>query len=85
MPPRSAFRLAVGAFLVKGVGMKTYSIIIFYADLGKENEVLATGLTLEEAQEHCQGSETSSRSATGEEARKRTELHGPWFHGYSEE
>jgi len=48
----------------------TYSIVRFYADRGKEKEVTQTGLTLEEAREHC--------------AREDTRGDG-WFDGYTKE
>lgn len=48
--------------------MDTYKIIRFHFQ--GENEVIATGLTLEEAQEHCNSEDT----------------HGDgWFDGYTEE
>ena len=48
--------------------MTTYKIIRFR--FGKENQTIQTGLTLEEAQAHCQDNET----------------HGDgWFDGYTEE
>lgn len=48
--------------------MTTYMIIRFRFD--KDSEVIATGLTLEEAQAHC----------------RREDTHGEgWFDGYEEE
>ena len=48
--------------------METYSIVRFFQN--GDNEVIQTGLSLEEAQEHCQQEDT----------------HGPgWFDGYTEE
>jgi len=48
--------------------METYKIIRFF--FKGENEVIKTGLTLEEAQEHC----------------SREDTHGDgWFDGYDEE
>ena len=40
------------------------------------------GLTLEEAQEHCDDPETSSRTCTDE---SHEQQHGPWFDGYREQ
>ena len=50
----------------------TYTIIRFYAPhLKKENETIKTGLTLEEAQEHCND--------------ETTRVEGVYFDGYTEE
>ena len=50
----------------------TYKIVRFYAPhKNRENEVRKRGLTLEEAQEHCQ--------------REDTHEAGEWFDGYTEE
>ena len=50
----------------------TYKIIRYYSPhLDQENEVIDTGLTLEEAQKHCQRDDTRSE--------------GEWFDGYTEE
>jgi len=52
--------------------METYSIIRFYSPAdGRENETIKTGLTLEEAQEHCRD--------------ECTRQDGVFFDGYSEE
>lgn len=63
--------------------MPTYKIVrkFFKGD----DEVLETGLTLEEAQEHCQDPETSSKTATGKSAIAVTKEHGSWFDCYYEE
>lgn len=48
----------------------TYKIIRFWADTDMDNELIETGLSLEEAQEHC----------------SREDTHGEgWFDGYTEE
>lgn len=40
---------------------RTYKIVRFYHPrTGKDNEVIATGLTLEEAQEHCNDKSTAT-------------------------
>ena len=43
--------------------MDTYKIVRKF--FKGEDEVIETGLTLEEAQEHCQDPETSSKTCTG--------------------
>lgn len=54
-----------------------YEIIRMFAD-DRETEVIETGLTLEEAQEHCQDPETSSKTC------EVNEIGGQWFDGYRE-
>ena len=56
--------------------MDNYSIIRFYQD-ERERRVTQTGLTLEEAQAHCQSPESSSQTATDPDET------GGWFDGYS--
>ena len=63
--------------------MATYQIIRFFK--GKDNRVIDTGLTLEEAQAHCNDPETSSSTATSDEAEYLTERYGAWFDGYTED
>ena len=60
-----------------------YKIVRMY-EQGKRR-VVARGLTLQEAQAHCKDPETSSRTATGRDAKRRTRLHGRWFDGYERE
>jgi hypothetical protein len=48
-------------------------------------ETLKTGLTKEEAQEHCKDPETSSRTCSSDEALAYTDKFGVWFDGYDEE
>lgn len=64
--------------------MAAYMVVRFYAG-DRDPEVIATGLTLEEASAHCSDPETSSVSATGEEALRRTAEYGPWFEGFRDE
>lgn len=44
-----------------------------------------SGLTLEEAKEHCRNHETSSATATSAAARAVTRRNGPWFDSYVED
>jgi hypothetical protein len=61
-----------------------YQIFRCYQMDEKETEVIMSGLTLFEAQEHCKDKETSSRTCTSFEGRMRTAEHGHWFEGYRE-
>lgn len=65
--------------------MSTYKIIRF--SFGGENRVLRRNLTREEAREHCNDPETSSRTCSAETAVQEAALGntGPWFDGYAEE
>ena len=51
--------------------MKTYTLIRFYKDSAKPSRVLMTGLTLEEAKEHCND--------------PSTEKEGEWFDAFKSE
>lgn len=46
--------------------------------------VIKRGLTLEEAQTHCQNPQTSSSTATNRAGVLRTQRMGPWFDSYTE-
>lgn len=60
-----------------------YKVIRFYFKGGKR--VLRRGLSLSEAQQHCSNPETSSSTAKGPLAVRRTAKYGPWFDGYDKE
>lgn len=62
----------------------TYKIVRMFRDSNKRM-IIKTGLSLEEAQEHCRDPETSSRTATGLVEQALTRNFGPWFDGYEEE
>lgn len=62
----------------------TYQIVRFYRDTDRQ-DVIKTGLTLKEAQEHCNDPESSSSTATSKKAQEHTRSCGPWFDGYREE
>jgi len=63
----------------------TYKVVRHYQNAGIRRRTIATGLTLEQAQAHCQNPETSSRTATGKVARARTRRVGEWLDGYDVE
>jgi len=51
--------------------METYKIVRFYRDSDKKNRVITKGLTLKEAQKHCQN--------------PKTRKEGVYFDGYTAE
>lgn len=63
--------------------MTTYKIVrSFHPSEDKPDKIIKTGLTLEEAQEHCQDDNTSSSTADDE---TRAANPGEWFDGYAHE
>jgi len=62
--------------------MSTYKIIRGFFD--GDREVIATGLTLAEAKEHCQNPETSSRTCSDETAQE-VGIGRVWFDGFEEQ
>ncbi len=63
--------------------METYKIVRFY--FRRKARTIRRGLTLAEAQRHCNDPETSSSTAKGKVARSRTRRIGPWFDGFNVE
>jgi len=63
----------------------SYRIIRFHQNIDKPPVTIKEGLSLEEAKEHCNDPETSSRTCTEFGPRNYTHQHGPWFDGYEEE
>jgi hypothetical protein len=61
----------------------TYAIFRAFFNGGRE--VIEDGLSLEAAQAHCRDPETSSTTATSDEAVALTAERGPWFDGYEYE
>ncbi len=61
----------------------TFKIVRGYLKGGRRT--INTGLTLEQAQAHCQDPETSSRTCTKAAGKRRTATRGPWFDGYEAE
>jgi hypothetical protein len=59
-----------------------YRVIRFYKHGGRRT--IERGLTLEQAQAHCQDPETSSSTCTTSVGRARTRRMGDWFDGYEE-
>lgn len=65
--------------------MTKYKIVRNYFNAGINKRVMTTGLTLEQAQAHCNDPETSSSTATGKAAKATTRRVGKWFDSYTEE
>ena len=64
--------------------MTTYKIVrVYFNDHPKET--IVRGLTLEQAQRHCNDPETSSKTCTTPEGKRRTLQYGQWFDAYYEE
>lgn len=61
-----------------------YKIVRIYENPNKPNRTVKRRLTLAEAQAHCRDPETSSKTCTSYAGRRRTNLHGAWFDGYTE-
>ena len=61
-----------------------YRIVRHFFRSGRKLTVRRLAL-LGDAQAHCKNPESSSRTATKAEGRKRTRRSGPWFDGYTEE
>lgn len=61
----------------------TYKIVRFFARGGKRT--IKTGLSLEQAEKHCEDPETSSTTAKSAKARRYTAERGPWFDGHYRE
>lgn len=63
--------------------METYKVVRMYYKGGKRT--IKTGLSLEEAQAHCEDPETSSTTCRKWVNRRRTKKFGMWFDGYTSE
>lgn len=60
---------------------KTYAIYRYYSKEGRPARLMRRGLTLKQAQEHCNDPETSSKTAK----RGRGGATCDWFDGYTTE
>jgi hypothetical protein len=62
-----------------------YHIVRRFADPNHPDEVIETGLSLEQAKEHCSDPDASSRTCSAQEGLLRTARYGPWFDSFEEE
>jgi hypothetical protein len=65
-------------------GKNMYKIIRFYFNKPGCHKTIKSGLTLKEAQAHCQDKESSSSTCTNSIGKRRTLHMGWWFDGYEE-
>lgn len=66
--------------------MTTYRIVRHFFKGEAQRRGLPSGLTLDEAQEHCKDPETSSKTCRKQSGPlSATDPRGPWFDGYEEE
>lgn len=63
---------------------KTYRTVRHYFN-PRASRTLRRGLTLEQAQAHCQDPESSSETCVMPQNLARTKKVGPWFDGYTAE
>jgi hypothetical protein len=77
--PRNTLARTLRRFLRSQLGLAAYQ------KARVRRRIIHRGLTLQEAQEHCNNLETSSTTATSTVARQRTRSYGPWFDGYEKE
>lgn len=63
--------------------MERYKIVRMYFDDKYPTRTIRKGLTLENAQEHCNDIQTSSSTCTNSSGIARTKNKGAWFDGYT--
>ena len=61
-----------------------YRIVRCVRDSDRRPRIVRRGLTLAEAQAHCQDPETSSSTCTASAATARTRRIGPWFDAFEQ-
>jgi hypothetical protein len=71
--------------MAKRGSAESYRVVRFYRDKPGKRTTIFTHATLEEAQAHCRDPQTSSSTATGPSAERRTRMYGPWFDGYEKD
>lgn len=62
-----------------------FKIVRFFQRPDLTKKTIRRGLTLEEAQAHCNDPESSSATCTTKAGKRRTKVCGPWFDGYTQE
>jgi len=65
--------------------MITYTVTRRYFNEEREPEIMLSGVSLQEAQEHCRSIETSSRTCTLPDNIRHTDKWGPWFDSFESE
>ncbi len=62
----------------------SYKIVRYYQQ-GFKKRTIDNGLSLSEAQTHCNDDESSYDTCTTPVGAARTRKHGPWFDGFTKE
>lgn len=73
-----------GQWMPRSTGL-IYKVVRFFQDPRNASQVIKTGLTLDEAKEHCADPESSSATCTLPQNVARTKQFGQWFDGFQEE
>lgn len=61
-----------------------YKIVRYFYNDNKSKRTIETGLSLAQAQAHCNDPETSSSTCTSSKRLAYTRKNGDWFDGYVE-
>lgn len=69
--------------MVNAMDTYSYKVVRFY--FSHSRRTIKTGLTLEQAQAHCQNPESSSETCNKSANVRRTRRMGAWFDGYQKE
>jgi hypothetical protein len=65
--------------------MDTYKIVRHFQDGSPQRRTIESGLSLEQAQAHCEDPETSATTCTLASRKRITHSRGFWFDGYYRE
>ena len=65
--------------------MPRYKVLRYFADPELPPVVVKTGLSLDEAQDHCNLANSSSRTCTDELGQARTARYGAWHDEWKEQ
>ncbi len=64
------------------MSQELYDIVRYFKDEKYKTKIIRRGVTLKEAQDHCNDPETCSKTCTTSAGKQRTMVYGEWFDGY---